>query len=242
MTDGTGHTPVTNMTASAPPVRRQPRCLYIFLDEGGNLDFSRGGTKYFTLSSISLQRPFLLDPKLHNLKFDILECGLDLERFHAAEDRQAVRDLVFKVIQSHLTTFRLDTLIVEKVKTGPALQPVEFFYPRMLGYLLRHIIRQVSWQTLDEVIVITDTLPVAKKRDAIQKGIKQTLARMLPSGVKHRVLHHASQSSMGLQVADYCNWAIYRKWEKGDSRSYVLIQKALRSEYDIFEKGTTCYY
>lgn len=242
MTDGTGQVNAECAITAVPAVSPASRCFYIFLDEGGNLDFSRKGTKYFTLSSISLPRPFLLDADLHNLKFDILECDLDLQRFHAAEDLQAIRDCVFKVIQSRIATFRIDALVVEKVKTGPALQPVERFYPKMLGYLLRHIIAQVHWKAFDEVIVITDTLPVAKKRDAIQKGIKQTLSRMLPADVKYRVLHHTSHSSMGLQAADYCNWAIYRKWESGDTRSYVLIQNAIRSEFDIFAKGQTCYY
>jgi hypothetical protein len=242
MTDGTGHTLAAKGSSPPPAVAARHRCLYIFLDEGGNLDFSKNGTKYFTLSAITLQRPFLLDPKLHNLKFDILERGLDLQRFHASEDLQPMRDRVFKIIQTEIKSFRIDTIIVEKAKTGPALQPVEFFYPRMLGYLLKYIIEHIPWTAFDEVIVITDTLPVAKKRDAVAKGIKLTLSRMLPSGVKHRVLHHASHSSMGLQVADYCNWAIYRKWEKGDSRSYVLIQNAIRSEFEIFERGIIWYY
>lgn len=32
--------------------------LYIFLDEGGNFDFSTGGTKYFTITALSKERPF----------------------------------------------------------------------------------------------------------------------------------------------------------------------------------------
>ena len=218
------------------------RCLYVFLDEGGNLDFSSKGTRFFTLSAITQVRPFLMDSHLVNLKFDFIELGLDLQRFHAAEDRQAVRDRFFQVVAANLAEMRIDTIVVEKRKTGPALRPVEHFYPRMLGYVLRYILGGLTLSDFDEVIVITDTLPVAAKRKAIEKGIKVALASMLPMATKYRVLHHASASCVGLQVADYCNWAVFRKWESGDPRSYALIQPALKSEFNIFHTGTICYY
>ena len=95
---------------------------------------------------------------------------------------------------------------------------------------------------VQEVIVITDTIPVRKKAKAIEKAVKTTLANMLPEQVRFRVLHHASKSSFGLQVADYCNWAIFRKWERGDTRSYDLISSRVLSEFDLFKTGVRNYY
>jgi hypothetical protein len=100
------------------------RFLYVFLDEGGNLDFSPHGTKYFVLSSLTKERPFCAGKELIELKYDLVEQGTGLEYFHAAEDRQAVRNAVFAIIARYLDGVRLDSLIVEKRKTGPALQPV----------------------------------------------------------------------------------------------------------------------
>jgi hypothetical protein len=65
---------------------------------------------------------------------------------------------------------------------------------------------------------------------------------MLPSGVTYSVLHHDSKSNFGLQIADYLTWAVYRKWDRNDSRSYDLIRKFVQSEFDIFRTGTTYYY
>ena len=39
------------------PGESKQRFLYIFLDEAGNLDFSRNGTKYFVLGGITKERP-----------------------------------------------------------------------------------------------------------------------------------------------------------------------------------------
>ena len=44
------------------------RFLYIFLDEGGNFDFSKNGTKYFTVTSLTKERPFVAYKDLTELK------------------------------------------------------------------------------------------------------------------------------------------------------------------------------
>ena len=149
---------------------------------------------------------------------------------------------VFLDEAGNLDGVRVDALVVEKRKTGRALQPVEAFYPRMLGYLLRHILEKHDLKLFHEVIVFTDSLPVQKKRDAVEKAIKTTLASLLPPTARYRLLHHDSKSNFDLQIADYCTWAIYRKWNSGDVRSYQHIQPAVRSEFDIFRTGTRLYY
>lgn len=216
--------------------------LYVFLDEAGDFNFSATGTKFFTFTTITKTRPFPWDTPILSLKYDLIEVGLDIEYFHAAEDRQAVRDKVFAIIGNDLTDLRIDSLIVEKPKTGLALQVLEKFYPRMIGYLLRYVLDPKNLKDFAEVIVITDSIPVSRKREAVEKAVKQTLSKMLPSGTKYRILHHASKSCVGLQIADYSNWAIFRKWERGDLRSYNLIRSGIQSEFDIFRSGMKYYY
>src|SRR5206468_1528937 len=154
--------------------------------EGGNLDFSPTGTRFFTLTAVTQVRPFPAVEPLIALKWDLIEYGLDIQRFHAAEDRQAVRDRVFKIIGDHLGSLRLDALIVEKPKTGPSLQEENQFYPRMLGYLLKWVLARHPACGASEVLVFTDTIPVNKKRQVIEKVIRQTMAKELPADVKYR--------------------------------------------------------
>lgn len=215
--------------------------IYIFLDEGGNFDFSARGSKFFTLTSVLKRRPFSMYGKMTELRFDLIESGLDIEYFHASEDRQPIRDHMFALLSDNKDRFVVDSVVVEKRKTGPALRPEEEFYPRMLGYLLRYVVERIRVD-YSELIVITDSIPVKNKRKVIEKSVKQTLSAMLPNGVKYRVLHHASKSSSSLQVADYFNWAIFRAWESGDRRSLDLVSGMVRSQFDIFRSGVTYYY
>jgi hypothetical protein len=217
-------------------------CAYLFLDEAGNFDFSTSGTRYFVLTSVSMRRPFALQAPLDDYKHDCLEFGLDKEYFHCAEDNPRVRARVFDLIAGHLDGMCIDSLIVEKAKAGPALREDKRFYPEMLGYLLKFVLPKEIQAGADEVIVITDTIPVQKKRQAIEKAIQQALAKMLPEGMRYRILHHASRSHYGLQVADYCCWAVFRKWQRLETEHYQRIRAAVGSEFDIFRTGTRYYY
>ncbi|MFH1563495.1 MAG: DUF3800 domain-containing protein [Nitrospirota bacterium] len=216
--------------------------LYIFLDESGNLDFSIKGTKYFVLTGISKTRPFEVYKEMAELKYDLIESGLDVEYFHASEERQVVRDKVFEIVKKHLGGIRIDSLIIEKRKTGKALQSEEKFYPEMMGYLLKYVLNRANLSEIKGVLIFTDSIPIKRKREAIEKSIKKVLKRVLPGTLNYRIFHHASKSNFDLQIIDYCSWAIYRKWESNDSRSYVYIENAIKSEFDIFKTGFTYYY
>ena len=219
--------------------------LYIFLDEGGNFDFSEKGTKFFTLSAVSLYRPFSLYQLLDSYKYDLIEHRIlpriDIEYFHCADDNRYVREKVFEILGENLPKNCVDAVVVEKRKTHPSLQVPEKFYPKILGYLLQYALK-IPLSCAGEVIIITDTLPLSKKRAAVEKGIKSELARILPKGTPYRLMHHASRAHYGLQIADYFNWAIFRKWEKGDAKAHSQVAMQIRREFDIFKPGSVYFY
>jgi hypothetical protein len=89
-----------------------PQILYIFLDEAGDLHFSTGGTHYLMLGSIAVRRPLAAHADLDALRHELIEDGLSLDRFHAAEDRQVVGDRVFAMIIPQLQS--INSVVVEK--------------------------------------------------------------------------------------------------------------------------------
>lgn len=216
--------------------------VYVFIDEGGNLDFSPKGTKHFTLTALSVVRPFKPMVELAEFQYDCIEYGEDIEYFHCAEDNSHVRRRVFEIIGKHLSDIRADALIVEKPKTHPKVQADVRFYPEMMGHLLRYVLDKVAAGVVNSVVVITDQIPINRKRKAIEGALKSTLKAKLPKGTQWRVLHHQSKAHSLLQVADYINWAVFRKWERSDDEYWQLIKPALRSEFNIFQKGSTHYY
>ena len=219
-----------------------PRNLYIFVDESGNFDFSEKGTAFFTLTCVATERPFRMYQEIDNYKYNLIEHGFPLEFFHCAEDNRHIRSKMLGLIKKYLSKLRIDSLIVEKRKTDPTLQEPTEFYPRMLGYLLAYVLRDYRSGQFNKIVIITDSIPEAKKRKAMEKSTQAMLATMLPESTNHTILHHAAKSHYGLQIVDYCNWSIFRKWERSDNEHYSLIESAIRSEFDIFRTGTKKYY
>ena len=207
-------------------------CAYIFLDESGNFDFGTSGTRYLMLTSVGMGRPFTAGVRLDDYKYNCIETGTNIEYFHCCNDRKPVRHAVFEVIAAHLENIRIHCVVIEKEKTDPAMRKTERLYEWMLGYLLRKALDEELNTGAKEVIVITDTLPVNKRRKVFEKSIQRALASKQPPKVTYRIIHHQSRSHYGLQVADYCCWAIFRKWERGDNTWYERIKPAVRGEYN----------
>jgi len=220
-----------------------PRTLYLFIDEAGNFDFSPNGTKYFILTCLIEERPFPSYDHLRTLRYDLLEEGMNIEYFHCAEDRQAVRNKVFSIIRDNLEHVQICSMIVQKNKVNPTLREESRFYTRVFRMLMKWVIvKHVHGKGYERVILFTDTMPITKKRKAMEKGVKSELAAIIREGVEYRLYHHQSKSNLNLQVVDYCNWAIYRKWTNGDKRSYNVIKPSIDAEWDVFRDGKTEYY
>ena len=229
----------TNLPREADDAKR---CAYIFLDESGNLDFNSSGSRYFVMTSISLVRPFPWAAMLEPLKYDCIEFGQDLEDFHCAEDNWSVRVDVFDIIASDLGAIVIDYLVVDKPKTAPEYQDASRFYAFMLDYLLDHVVTSSPCSGANKVIVITDTIPVKKQRKLTERKIRRSFVAKAPPGRQFSILHYDSRSHYGLQVADYCSWALYRKLQLGDSTYFDRIESAVRTRLDIYQSVQSRYY
>ena len=207
--------------------------VYLFFDESGNLDFSPNGSRHFCFGVLTLRDPGPLSAALTRLHYALLEQGMELECFHAAEDRQAVRDQVFAVL-AEVGGFELDFLVADKRTMHPALRDPFEFYCRhghaIMEAALDHV-RQVE----ETVVMITDTLPLQRERKAVAKSFRAAI-RSVVGERDFGILHHASAAHEGLQAVDYCTWALQRKL-RGDGRSYELIRPWVRSVWEASGVG-----
>lgn len=207
---------------------------YLFTDEAGNFDFSgnRGATRYFSLTTVTLDDCAVGDALLH-LRRDLAWDGHDLcDEFHATEDSQAVRDRVFDVLRAH--QLRIDSTIFEKAKAYSYVRAdEERFYRTACFFHFKHVLKQVA-DANDELLVVGASLGTKKKRQNFYDAFRDVVRQCLPRAT-HQAAYWASSCEPCLQVADYCSWAVQRKWERGDDRSYVLIQDKIASEFDIWK-------
>lgn len=85
----------------------------------------------------------------------------------------------------------------------------------------------------DEVLVVGAALATSKKYTLLHNAITDVVTQVSPT-TNVRTTYWSAASDPCLQVADYCCWAIQRKWEQDDDRSYVLIRDKIRSEDRAF--------
>jgi hypothetical protein len=215
--------------------------LHVFADEAGNFDFSRkrDASKHFIVATISSS-----------------DCSfgsglLDLHRemgwlrkpvrghFHATTDQQTVRDEVFDFIRQQ--DFEIQATIMEKSKAQPQTRvSASTFYQYGWHYHFRHgLARKV--RKSDEVMLTVASIGTKKKQADFTEAVRRVV-RQYDDRPKLVVAAWPASCDPCLQLADYCTWAIQRRWERGDSRSYELIKDRITYEYDLWERGTRHHY
>ena len=217
--------------------------IHVFADEAGNFDFSRNkdASTYFILTTVTFFDDRSACHDLDRLRYELAWEGAEgaAGPFHATEEKQAIRDRVFAALSSH--GFRVDATIFEKSKSQPQLRASpERFYQYAWYYHMRHVAPQVV-RAPDELLVIAASIGTKKKEAAFHRGVVDVMTQVTPI-LLTKTAHWPASSDTGLQIADYCCWAIQKKWERNDPRSHALIADKIRTEFPIFRYGSRHYY
>lgn len=215
--------------------------VHLFADEAGNLDFSRkrDASRYYILTTVMVE-DFAVGDGLLELRRELAWEGIEQGStdFHAAEERQEVRDRVFAQLAPY--QFRVDTTILEKAKTLPRLAANEQRFYQTAWFLHFKYLAKVLRRE-DELLVLAASVGTKNRQKAFAAAIEDVVDQFAPSTDARTVAWKAA-SEPCLWVADYCSWAIQRKWERGDTRSYQLIAPKLRSEFDAFQGSRHTHY
>ena len=224
--------------------------LFCYLDEAGDFDFSATGTRFFLYTALVVDDPLPVSNDLMRARYRLLLNDRPFSKshgandfFHATEDSEETRELVFGTLSAHLDSLRAYSVVIQKNKTNPSIRDQKSFFELVMNRLLAEVAESEDvMHRYEHVCVLTDTLPVHKKRSAVIGTAKATLKALLAeSGVTHSMRPVASKSELGLQAADYFSWALFRKWERDDTAPYEIVGGAVRREVDYFAYGDTVY-
>jgi len=238
------------------------KTLFLFVDESGNFDFSPKGTEYFVLTCVATTNPIYQREKFLSLKYKLLGEDIEQEYFHATEDKQKVRDVIFSLIEE-MKDFEVHSVVAQKNKTNWSLytkidaqekegergikftkkQVEEKFYTQLSETLICWVFRRYrDFQntTIDKIIIIFDILFNKTKQELVKKHLKGYFKQKF--GIVPYIYFHQGKSDINCQMADYCGWAVFVKWERNEIRPYKIIQGKIKSEFNIFEQGEIIYY
>jgi hypothetical protein len=214
---------------------------FLFADEAGDFQFSHGPniSRHFIVCTVLMEKCSVGDALL-SLRRELAWKRAPLrEYFHAAEDKQEIRDAVFALIKQY--DFTVHATIMEKSKAQPQVRAThETFYKYGWYYLFRHNIASRLTRA-DELLITAASIKTKKAQGAFTDAVNDVIQQHLPRS-QWQTSFCPCACDPCLQVADYCTWAIQRKWERNDARSYDLISDRIKYEYELFAKGTTHYY
>jgi len=217
---------------------------FVFSDEAGDFDFSRrrNASRYFIVCAVCLDS-CEIGIELLKLRRELMWDGVGIkDYFHASEDSQYVRDRVFDLLGKF--DFQVYAQIMEKSKAQPKIRESDHrFYKHAWLYLLRYSMRKIVKSIDDQLMVTAASISTKKKQADFSEAVRDVLqqTQRIDAG-SWRTAFCSSASDPCLQVADYCTWAIQRKWERNDTRSYDLIKGKIKYEYDTWAHGATHHY
>lgn len=216
--------------------------LHVFADEAGTFDFRHADnvSRFFIVCTVTTESCAASNDILalrRELAWEQEKLG---DYFHATTDTQAVRDRVFAVIQQH--DFQVQATIMEKAKSAPSTRSTNArFYQYGWYYHFKFGMKQFVL-SCDEMHVTAASVGTKKGQVAFSDAVRDVIKQTVGSASKTRTSFWPCGNDPCLQLADYCTWAIQRKWERGDTRSYDLIKDRITYEFDLFAKGSTYYY
>lgn len=226
--------------------------LFVFIDEGGDFNFTPTGSRVYTITAVITHNPCILSEEMSMLKHNILSGEIHSElgqeylekklchRFHACEDKQIVRDSFFEIISKMDNSIvKAHSIVIKKNLANPSLRNPIKFYSMVVSSLLDYIFKKYEYTKL---CIFVDNIPISRQKDVFLKTIKTEIKNKQPQK-EFMIYFPTSSSNDFLQVGDYINWAIFRKWEIADIRSYQLIEKFLSNkELDMFSRGNGLEY
>jgi hypothetical protein len=93
----------------------------------------------------------------------------------------------------------------------------------------------------DRLLVTAASIGTKKERDTYTTALEDVVAQSA-SHIDRGLDFRPGLADPCLQAADYCSWAVQRKWERGDDRSLALIRGKLTYHYELWARGTKHYY
>lgn len=227
------------LNVAPPPPEKKRR--FIFADEAGCFTFNRNPnvSRYFIVCTVTMD-DCTIAPELLSLRRQLVWEGAPVrDQFHATEDKQVIRDRVFEVLRAH--PFKVQATIMEKAKAFPRLYETDArFYQYGWLYHFRHALARFVEPT-DELQITAATIATKKKQGAFTSAVHDVVQQHLPRD-QWRAFFGQAGTDPCLQVADYCTWAVQRKWERGCTLSYDLIKDRITYEYDLFGRGNKLHY
>ena len=198
--------------------------LFVFVDESGNFDFSESGTRHLVLTAVFSFAPALAALKMLELKYRLYEDGIGVSNFHATDDKQTIRNMVFARI-SDLDEIEAHTMWLDKRQlVTPNPGPNDVF--NSFGKFLVNVVSSEGMlNRMNNCVIVFDKTLLHRDEVAFRASAKQYFSRLK---VPVQIYFHNVNREPISQVADYIAWAQYVVLERNEQRPLDSLPRRLK--------------
>lgn len=206
---------------------------HIFLDESGDLGFSKRSSKWFLFTLVVINDPLLLERVIKKARKSLKKKHKHIfSELHAYHCDDITRTRVLRALAE--LDIAVVTTLLNKEKVYVDLQNQKnYLYNYTANIILDRLMNSKLIDGEHHVSLVVD-------RKDTKKNLRNNFIAYITEGVSKKregsfaMSLAASHDEKGLQAVDFISWAIFRKYEKGDFEFYEIIKNKIIDERLLF--------
>jgi len=199
--------------------------LYIFIDESGDLGFTKKSTKYYVIASVETRNLLRLSRTIKKVRKTLRKKKKNIPEFKFARSDDVTRKrLLEKAVEEDLL---FSAIILQKQAVYEYLRNRK---DKLHNYLAECIAESlVEYSDEKKFKLIIDKFIMSKER---RKEFNSHLLNSYKysNPPKIEITHEDSQRHSGLQIADFVAGAVFQYYERGRREFYDIVKPKLRLE------------
>ena len=206
---------------------------YIFMDESGDMGFSKKSSKWFlfTLAIVDDQKD--LERVVKKVWKKIHKKHKHVGELHASNEKEITISRMLQML-AEVDSLKVMTIILNKKKVHVDLQ-------NQKNYLYNYTANIVLDRLINTKIIGKDQhISLVVDRKDTKKNLRENFISYI-TGAMHKRNHDnfkmtlvGSHEDKCLQAVDFISWAIFRKYERGDFEFYEIIKDKIIEEKLLF--------
>lgn len=183
--------------------------MIIWADELGTIAYGDSQQPYFGFGTVASLTPLSeLAAKAEELRYSLSMDGVDLSKgFHCRDDSYDTRTAFFALVHDHVEDFNA-TLLCKENAYGYVKSRGDMHLYRMAWYLhIKYLVERYG-AIADRFHVVVGSFNTRKRAREARTAIYD-VCKQFPVDIVVSVWD--AHSTIGLQAADYCLWALYQK-------------------------------
>lgn len=206
---------------------------HIFIDESGDLGFSKRSSRWFILTMVLTNNHRKIEKCVKRVHKGLKKKYKKVSELHAYHSDYLTKKRILRFL-SEVDDLQIHCIILNKKKVYVDLQNQKnHLYNYTANILLDRLHKKQNFKNKDKVLIYIDQRETNK---FLKKNFENYLTKSLvkKGNSKFEIKIKPSHTEKCLQAVDFISWAMFRKYEQGDYEYYEIIKNKITGENLLF--------